>query len=57
MFRRLFTLELIALRDQLDQLRHIAQEAEGSIADTARDVLAIKRHAGSPGIWNLRLPG
>ena len=56
MFRRLFTLELSAFREQFDDLRHLAANAEDQIAETAREVLAVSRHTASLGIWHLRRP-
>ena len=56
MFRRLFTLEATAFRDQLEELRHRVSGAEGQITETARDLLAIGRETASHGIWNLRRP-
>ena len=56
MFRRLFALESTAFRDQLEDLRHRVADAEGHIAETARDLLAIGRDTASHGVWNLRRP-
>ena len=56
MFRRLFNLEVSALRTQLDDLRHRVEQAEDQLADTARDLLAVNRDNRSPVIWNLRRP-
>ena len=57
MFRRLFTLEVSMLREQLDDLRLKVEGAEREVADTARELLAIGRHTYSRGIWNFRSPG
>ncbi len=56
MFRRLFNLEVTALRTQLDDLRQQVEHAENHIAESARELLAINRDSRSPGIWNLRSP-
>jgi hypothetical protein len=56
MFRRLFNLEVSALRDQVEDFRHRVENAETQLADTARELLAINRDSRSPGIWNFRSP-
>ena len=56
MFRRLFALEATAFRVQLDELRHLAHDAESQVAETARELFSISRHAAPSGIWNFRSP-
>ena len=61
MFRRLFALEIEALRQQFDDVRdRIAvrdREVEDGVAAPVRSFFGLSRDGGSaPGIWTLRRP-